>query len=81
MKSYETHYNAMNRIWGNIIADVIRREKVDISKISYDGTNFYTFISTFNVRNTLEKRGKNKQGRSNLRQVSYALFCTKEGIP
>jgi len=25
------------------------------------------------------KRGKNKQGGSNLRQVSYALFCTTEG--
>jgi transposase len=25
------------------------------------------------------KRGKNKQGRSNLRQVSYALFCTTDG--
>jgi len=24
-------------------------------------------------------RGKNKQGRCNLRQVSYALFCTSEG--
>jgi transposase len=25
------------------------------------------------------KRGKNKQGRCNLRQVSYALFCTTDG--
>jgi transposase len=25
------------------------------------------------------KRGKNKQGRSNLRQVGYALFCTADG--
>jgi transposase len=25
------------------------------------------------------KRGKNKQGRCNLRQVSYALFCTSDG--
>lgn len=31
---------------------------------------------------TLPKRGKNKQGRNNLRQVSYALFCTAaEQIP
>ena len=68
-------------IWKNIVADVIRKENLDISKVAYDGTNFYTFINTFNVRNTLGKRGKNKQGRSNLRQISYALFCTKEGIP
>ena len=25
------------------------------------------------------KRGKNKQGRGNLRQVSYALFCCADG--
>lgn len=68
-------------IWENIIAGTVSRENIDTSRISYDGTNFYTFISTFNVRNTIAKRGKNKQGRSNLRQVSYALFCTKEGIP
>jgi len=23
--------------------------------------------------------GKNKQGRNNLRQISYALFCTEDG--
>jgi transposase len=73
--------DATREIWENIIADVIIKRNIDISKISYDGTNFYTFINTFNVRNTLGKRGKNKQGRSNLRQISYALFCTKDGIP
>lgn len=72
---------AAKKIWENIIAHTAANEKIDMSRVSYDGTNFYTFISTFNVRNTLGKRGKNKQGRSNLRQVSYALFCTKEGIP
>jgi transposase len=46
---------------------------------SYDGTNFYTFIDTFNTRCHIARRGKNKQGRSNLRQVSYALFCGADG--
>lgn len=41
----------------------------------YDGTNFSTFIDTFNGRCDIAKRGKNKQGRSNLRQVNSALFC------
>jgi transposase len=31
------------------------------------------------VRCKIAKRGKNKQGQSNLRQVSYALFCSADG--
>ena len=66
-------------IWKNILRDVAEREGLDLSSISYDGTNFYTFIDTFNLRCQIAKRGKNKQGRSNLRQVSYALFCCADG--
>ena len=67
------------QIWKNIIKGVAEREKVDLSSVSYDGTNFYTFIDTFNVRCQIARRGKNKQGQSNLRQVSYALFCCADG--
>jgi hypothetical protein len=66
-------------IWKKIIAGVVGREQIDLSSISYDGTNYYTFIDTFNVRCAMAKRGKNKQGRSNLRQVNYSLFCTADG--
>jgi len=66
-------------VWKRILQGVVMREKIDISSISYDGTNFYTFIDTFNVRCEIGKRGKNKQGRNNLRQVSYALFCSADG--
>jgi len=66
-------------IWENTIKGVVRREAIDLSSLLYDGTNFYTFIDTFNMRCEIAKRGKNKQGRSNLRQVSYALFCCTDG--
>lgn len=66
-------------IWKNILKKVGQRETIDLSSVSYDGTNFYTFIDTFNSRCQIAKRGKNKQGRSNLRQVSYALFCCADG--
>lgn len=70
------------KMWTHIIKNVIKCEGVDLSSVGYDGTNFYTFIDTFNTRCTIAKRGKNKQGRSNLRQVSYALFCSaREQIP
>lgn len=71
--------NATLSIWKNILKGVVERENIDLSSVSYDGTNFYTFIDTFNVRCKIAKRGKNKQGRNNLRQISYALFCSADG--
>jgi transposase len=66
-------------LWQQLIAAVLQREQIPLSEICYDGTNFYTFIDTFNLKCQIAKRGKNKQGRCNLRQVSYALFCTTDG--
>lgn len=66
-------------IWKNIFTGVVKREGIDLSSVSYDGTNYYSFIDTFNTRCTIAKRGKNKQGRCNLRQISYALFCCADG--
>lgn len=69
-------------IWKQIVREIVKQEEIPLSSVCYDGTNFYTFIDTFNARCTIAKRGKNKQGRANLRQVSYALFCTaQEQIP
>jgi len=64
--------------WMKIVNSVLDREDIDLSCASYDGTNFYSFISSFNTRCTIAKRGKNKQGRGDLRQINYALFCTRK---
>lgn len=66
------------KLWNSIINRVIEAFKVDLSLISYDGTNYYTFIGSFNEKNLLAQRGKNKQGRKDLRQINYALFCSRE---
>jgi len=66
-------------IWKNIITEVVQRENIEPNSVSYDGTNFYTFIDTFNTHCDIAKRGKNKPGRTNLRQISYALFCSADG--
>jgi transposase len=66
-------------IWKDLLKSVLEGERIDLSSIGYDGTNFYTFLDTFNTRCGLAARGKNKQGRDNLRQVSYALFCAADG--
>jgi transposase len=65
-------------IWKRLVGDCLRREAIEPQQVCYDGTNFYTFIGTFNSHCEIARRGKNKQGRSNLRQVSYAVFCSKE---
>lgn len=85
--SSQQFWNHMDRIsatscgaiWRDIVQGVLKREDVSLESICYDGTNFYTFIDTFNARCALPRRGKNKQGRANLRQVSYALFCCEDG--
>lgn len=65
-------------IWMKLINSVLESEDIDLSCVSYDGTNFYSFIGSFNMRCSVAKRGKNKQGRKDLRQVNYALFCTRK---
>jgi transposase len=67
----------MKSAWMKLVNYVLDLEKLDLSCASYDGTNFYTFIGSFNTRCTIAKRGKNKQGRKDLRQINYALFCTR----
>jgi transposase len=48
----------------------------------YDTTNYYTFIHTFNSRPRLPQRGRNKQKRHDLRQVSLALVVDEQwGLP
>ena len=52
-----------------------QKQMVSRRLLSYDTTNFYTYIASNNTRNQLAQRGHNKQGRHNLRQVglSYVL--------
>lgn len=64
--------------WMDLINSVLEQEKVDMSSVSYGGTNFYSFIHSFNTHCSLAQRGKNKQGRRDLKQINYALFCTRQ---
>jgi transposase len=55
---------------------------LDRNFLLYDTTNYYSFISTFNARATLAQRGKNKQKRADLRQISLVIVTDeKEGFP
>ena len=52
-----------------------QKQLVSQRLLAYDTTNFFTFIASTNDRVSLARRGHNKQGRHNLRQVamSYVL--------
>jgi len=45
--------------------------------LAYDTTDFYTYIASTNMRNSLAQHGHNKQGRHDLRQVG--LCCVRDG--
>ena len=57
---------------------IIEHYDIDLNCLLYDSTNFFTWIDSFNESSELAQRGKNKQGRNNLRQVSLALLISRD---
>lgn len=70
--------SAIPEIEKAISQHVIELYNLDLRFLIYDTTNYYTFIDTFNERNQIAKRGKNKQKRYDLRQVNLALAVTRD---
>ena len=66
----------------DLVADVVQRFEIPLDTLLFDATNFYTFIASSNDRCEIPARGKQKQKRNDLRQVSVALLCSRaHGIP
>ncbi|MFA4837758.1 MAG: IS1634 family transposase [Dehalococcoidia bacterium] len=66
----------------DLVADVIGRFELLLDTLLFDATNFFTFIASSNTRCKLPARGKQKQKRNDLRQVSVAMLCSRQhGIP
>ena len=61
-----------------LVREVIRIEQLRIKALAYDTTNFHTHIAGTNPRSTLPRRGHNKQGRNDLRQMGLALVVDQE---
>ena len=57
---------------------VVERYDINLDCLLYDTTNFFTWVDSFNDRTDLPQRGKSKQGRNNLRQVSLALLISRD---
>src|SRR5208283_104309 len=64
---------ALEGLEERLVAEVVRREHLQVQALAYDTTNFYTYIATTNTKPQLPQRGHNKQGRHDLRQLGLAL--------
>jgi len=61
-----------------ILDQVLAVYQIQPDTLFYDTTNFYTYIDTTNIHNTIAQRGNNKQKRNDLRQVGLAMVVSKE---
>jgi transposase len=62
----------------DITEHLVREFDIDLRRLLFDATNFFTFIDTFNGRCTLAQRGKSKEGRKALRIVGLALLVSSD---
>ena len=69
---------AIESIERDITVQMVRDFGIDLKRVLFDGTNFFTFIDTFNERSTLAQRGKSKEGRQALRIVGLALLVSAD---
>lgn len=70
--------DALVSIEQDIVAHMVREFDIDLRRVLFDATNFFTFIDTFNGRSTLAQRGKSKEGRAALRIVGLALLVSAD---
>ena len=69
-----------SRIKAEVTQAVVERFKIKLDLLFFDPTNFHTYIASDNERSQLAKRGRNKQKRFDLRQISLALLATRDGL-
>jgi transposase len=73
---------AIESIEEQLLKKAFELYQLESDSLFYDTTNFFTYIDTTNQRCTIAKRGKNKQKRTDLRQVGLAVVVTnKDKIP
>lgn len=70
---------AISSIERDCVVEMTRVFDVDLHRVLFDATNFFTFINSFNDRCTLAQRGHSKEGRKSLRIVGLALLVSADG--
>jgi len=71
---------AIEQIEQQLLEKVFDLYELDSDTLFFDTTNFFTFIDSTNQRCTIARRGKNKQKRNDLRQVSLAMVVTRKDM-
>ena len=71
-------HETIEKIERDLVTHMVREFGIDVRRVLFDATNFFTFIDTFNERSTLAKRGKSKEGRAALRIVGLALLVSED---
>jgi len=69
---------AIQDIEADLVSRAVDEFGLQVDRLLFDATNFFTFIDTFNDRCDLAQRGKSKQGRAALRIVGLALLVTAD---
>jgi transposase len=71
---------AIEKVETEILQNVAKMYSIESDTLFYDTTNYYTFINTTNQNSSLARRGKNKQKRSDLKQIGLALVVTRKDM-
>jgi len=69
---------AIEAIERDVVKRLVDEFDIDLQRVLFDATNFFTFIDTFNGRSKLAQRGKSKEGRAALRIVGLALLVSAD---
>jgi transposase len=70
---------AIAAIEAEVVGRAVEDFGLDLSRVLFDATNYFTFIDTFNEKSTLAQRGHSKEGRASLRIVGLALLVSADG--
>ena len=70
--------DAITAIERDLARHMTREFGLDLRRVLFDATNFFTYIGSFNERSELAQRGHSKEGRQSLRIVGVALLVTAD---
>jgi hypothetical protein len=83
-RAYWTHFQYVTEenvesIENELIRVIREVYKIDYTHLSFDPTNFFTYINPRKPNQELPKHGNSKEGRATLNIVNLSLFCTIDG--
>jgi transposase len=76
----EISAETLEAIEAELTQRVVEKFQIKLDLLFFDPTNFHTYIASDNQRSQLARRGRNKQKRFDLRQISIALLAARDGL-